>query len=248
MRSSFAICSDITCFCRIEASAAPPRTVKSSPPTTTGRPSMRPRPSTKFAGWNDSISPFAPYCARPASAPISWKLSGSSSAAIRSRTVSRPASCWRLTLSGPPIWRASASRRRNSSMSLSQPISRPALDPRRDYSIRDARRTRAGDMPEIKVPSELNAIVWKIEAAAGQTVSEGDTLIVLEAMKMEIPVAAPRAGTVKTVLVAEKQQVAEGQPLVHFTILTRPPELAGRPPGRATIGPEIRRFHSQRLP
>ena len=69
-------------------------------------------------------------------------------------------------------------------------------------------------MPDIKVPSELNAIVWKIEAAPGQAVSEGDTLIVLEAMKMEIPVMAPRAGTVKAVLVAEKQQVAEGQPLV----------------------------------
>ena len=69
-------------------------------------------------------------------------------------------------------------------------------------------------MAEITVRSELNAIVWKIEVAAGQPVGEGDTLIVLEAMKMEIPVAAPRAGTVKTMLVAEKQQVAEGQPLV----------------------------------
>ena len=69
-------------------------------------------------------------------------------------------------------------------------------------------------MGEIKVPSELNAVVWKIEAHPGQAVAEGDTLIVLEAMKMEIPVMAPRAGTVKTVLVAEKQQVAEGQPLV----------------------------------
>ena len=64
------------------------------------------------------------------------------------------------------------------------------------------------------MPSELNAIVWKIEAAPGSAVAEGDTLIILEAMKMEIPVAAPRAGTVKTVLVVEKQQVAEGQALV----------------------------------
>jgi len=69
-------------------------------------------------------------------------------------------------------------------------------------------------MSEVTVRSELNAIVWKIEVAAGATVSAGDTLIVLEAMKMEIPVAAPRAGTVKTVLVEEKQQVAEGQALV----------------------------------
>ena len=69
-------------------------------------------------------------------------------------------------------------------------------------------------MAEIKVPSELNAIVWRIEAAAGRAVAEGDTLLVLEAMKMEIPVMAPRAGTVARVLVEEKQQVAEGQPLV----------------------------------
>ncbi len=68
-------------------------------------------------------------------------------------------------------------------------------------------------MAEVTVRSELNAIVWKIEVAAGATVSAGDTLIVLEAMKMEIPVAAPRAGTVKSLLVEEKQQVAEGQPL-----------------------------------
>ena len=68
-------------------------------------------------------------------------------------------------------------------------------------------------MAEITVRSELNAIVWKIEVAGGATVNAGDTLIILEAMKMEIPVAAPRGGTVKTMLVEEKQQVAEGQAL-----------------------------------
>ena len=69
-------------------------------------------------------------------------------------------------------------------------------------------------MAEVTVRSELNAIVWKVDVTAGASVSAGDTLIILEAMKMEIPVAAPRGGTVKTVLVQEKQQVAEGQPLV----------------------------------
>jgi acetyl-CoA carboxylase biotin carboxyl carrier protein len=69
-------------------------------------------------------------------------------------------------------------------------------------------------MPDITVRSELNAIVWMIEVAAGAAVNEGDNLIILESMKMEIPVTAPRAATVKTILVAEKQQVAEGQPLV----------------------------------
>jgi acetyl-CoA carboxylase biotin carboxyl carrier protein len=68
-------------------------------------------------------------------------------------------------------------------------------------------------MAEITVRSDLNAVVWKIKAAPGQAVNAGDTLIVLEAMKMEIPVAAPRAGTVTAILVKEKDEVAEGQPL-----------------------------------
>lgn len=68
-------------------------------------------------------------------------------------------------------------------------------------------------MTQTKILSELNAIVWKIEVAAGQRVGAGDTLIVLEAMKMEIPVTAPRAGVVSSILVAEKQMVAEGEAL-----------------------------------
>jgi len=68
-------------------------------------------------------------------------------------------------------------------------------------------------MAQTKVLSELNAMVWKIEVAAGERVSAGDTLIVLEAMKMEIPVTAPRDATVTAILVAEKQMVAEGEAL-----------------------------------
>jgi acetyl-CoA carboxylase biotin carboxyl carrier protein len=73
-------------------------------------------------------------------------------------------------------------------------------------------------MAEVTVRSELNAIVWKIEVVAGTAVKADDNLIILESMKMEIPVAAPRAGTVKSVLVAEGNQVAEGQPLVVLQI------------------------------
>ena len=68
-------------------------------------------------------------------------------------------------------------------------------------------------MAQTKVFSDLNAMVWKIEVKAGQRVSAGDTLIVLEAMKMEIPVTAPRAGVVTAILVAEKQMVVEGEAL-----------------------------------
>src|SRR5437667_257558 len=61
----------------MEASLAPPRTVKSSPPTTTRRPSMRPVPITKLAGRMEaSVSPS--YFATPARAPVSWNESQSS--------------------------------------------------------------------------------------------------------------------------------------------------------------------------
>jgi acetyl-CoA carboxylase biotin carboxyl carrier protein len=69
-------------------------------------------------------------------------------------------------------------------------------------------------MAEMPVRSELNAVVLKIEVTPGDRVEEGDTLIVLESMKMEIPVSAPRAGTVAAILVEEKQTVEEGQKIV----------------------------------
>jgi biotin carboxyl carrier protein len=68
-------------------------------------------------------------------------------------------------------------------------------------------------MVHMPVLSELNAIVLKIEVVAGNRVQAGDTLMVLESMKLEIPVAAPRDGTVAAILVQEKQSVEEGQKL-----------------------------------
>jgi len=66
-------------------------------------------------------------------------------------------------------------------------------------------------MAELRVKSEIAGSVWKIEVAVGDTVSEEDTLIVLESMKMEIPLLAPRAGTVIEILVAEGEAIAEGE-------------------------------------
>jgi acetyl-CoA carboxylase biotin carboxyl carrier protein len=63
------------------------------------------------------------------------------------------------------------------------------------------------------VPSELNGTVWKIEVAVGDRVAEGDTLILLESMKMEIPVTAPCDGVVSSILVKEEQAVVEGETL-----------------------------------
>ena len=69
-------------------------------------------------------------------------------------------------------------------------------------------------MADIKVLSEIAGKVWLVETKAGAQVAEGDTLIVLESMKMEIPVTAPSAGIVKTILVTKDDAVKEGQALV----------------------------------
>jgi acetyl-CoA carboxylase biotin carboxyl carrier protein len=66
-------------------------------------------------------------------------------------------------------------------------------------------------MAETKVLAEIGASVWKISAPAGTAVGEDEPILILESMKMEIPVMAPHAGTVVEVLVSEGQQVEEGQ-------------------------------------
>ena len=66
-------------------------------------------------------------------------------------------------------------------------------------------------MAEIKVQSEITGKVWAIEASVGDSLEEEDTIIVLESMKMEIPVVAPREGSLKAILVAEGDPIAEGQ-------------------------------------
>jgi acetyl-CoA carboxylase biotin carboxyl carrier protein len=66
-------------------------------------------------------------------------------------------------------------------------------------------------MTEVK--AELVGNVWKVEAQEGDQVEEDDVLIVLESMKMEIPVTAPAAGTVREIRVREQDVVQEGQVL-----------------------------------
>jgi len=67
-----------------------------------------------------------------------------------------------------------------------------------------------------KVYAEVSGSVWKVEAVVGQTVSEGDTLVIVESMKMEIPVCAPAAGLVKAVLVAEGETVTDDQVIAEI--------------------------------
>jgi acetyl-CoA carboxylase biotin carboxyl carrier protein len=64
------------------------------------------------------------------------------------------------------------------------------------------------------VAAHITGTVWKIEVKVGQTVSSGDTLVILESMKMEMPVEAPEGGTVKEIRCKESQPVNEGDVLV----------------------------------
>ena len=64
-------------------------------------------------------------------------------------------------------------------------------------------------MPE-DVNAHITGVVFQITAKPGDAVAAGDAVIVLESMKMEIPVEAPRAGKVREIKVAEGQTVQEG--------------------------------------
>ncbi len=65
----------------------------------------------------------------------------------------------------------------------------------------------------LDVRAELTATVWKVVAKVGSVVSAGDELLILESMKMEIPVTAPEGGTLAEMNVAEGDAVAEGDVL-----------------------------------
>ena len=64
------------------------------------------------------------------------------------------------------------------------------------------------------VSAHITGTVWKIQVQVGDTVAEEQTLVILESMKMEMPVESPSAGKVKSIAVSEGQPVEEGDVLV----------------------------------
>jgi acetyl-CoA carboxylase biotin carboxyl carrier protein len=64
------------------------------------------------------------------------------------------------------------------------------------------------------VEAHITGTVWKIECEVGQRINEGDTVVILESMKMEMPVEAEDDGTVKEIACEEGQSVSEGDTLV----------------------------------
>jgi biotin carboxyl carrier protein len=66
------------------------------------------------------------------------------------------------------------------------------------------------------VRAEIPATVWQVKVQVGDAVADGDELMILESMKMEIPVVSPRAGTVASISVAPESRVQEGDALVEL--------------------------------
>ena len=64
------------------------------------------------------------------------------------------------------------------------------------------------------VEAHITGTVWKVEVAVGDDIDEGDTVVILESMKMEMPVEAEDAGKVKEIRCKEGESVSEGDTLV----------------------------------
>jgi acetyl-CoA carboxylase biotin carboxyl carrier protein len=73
-------------------------------------------------------------------------------------------------------------------------------------------RNERRSLPDVE--AHITGTVWKIECEVGQDVEEGDTLVIIESMKMEMPVEAEDDGKVKEISCQEGQSVSEGDTLV----------------------------------
>ncbi|OWT64000.1 acetyl-CoA carboxylase biotin carboxyl carrier protein subunit [Candidimonas nitroreducens] len=73
-------------------------------------------------------------------------------------------------------------------------------------------------MATISIPSDITGTVWKVLVKPGDAVEEDTELVILESMKMEIPVTATEAAVVEEVLVTEGQAISEGDAVVKLKI------------------------------
>lgn len=73
-------------------------------------------------------------------------------------------------------------------------------------------------MAIVEIKAEITGNVWKIVAAVGDKVDEDQEILILESMKMEIPVAASESGRVTEILVAEGQTITEGTVVARIEV------------------------------
>jgi acetyl-CoA carboxylase biotin carboxyl carrier protein len=73
-------------------------------------------------------------------------------------------------------------------------------------------------MPQENVLAHITGTVWKVECKIGDDVRAGDILVILESMKMELPIEEPRDGRIAEILVGEGQAVVEGAPVLVLDV------------------------------
>ena len=69
-------------------------------------------------------------------------------------------------------------------------------------------------MARIEIESDVTGTVWKIEVEEGSKVTEGQTLIILESMKMEIPIEAPFDSEIEEIFIKKDEVISQNQPLL----------------------------------
>lgn len=73
-------------------------------------------------------------------------------------------------------------------------------------------------MATIELKADITGSVWKVLKSPGDAVEEDEAVLIMESMKMEIPVASPEAGVVKEVLVKEGDTVGDGVVVVRVDV------------------------------
>ena len=135
----------------------------------------------------------ATHSAAPGNAP----RSAASVAAIRSASLRAATITARESVTAP----------------MAPPYSSAVLHPLNNEE-KEQRMHEVSSAPMADIEAHITGNVWKIEVAVGDEVSDGDTVVILESMKMEIPVEAEDDGVVKEILCEEGQSVSEGDVLV----------------------------------
>ena len=73
-------------------------------------------------------------------------------------------------------------------------------------------------MPTIELKTDITGSVWKVLKAPGDRVEEDEPVLIMESMKMEIPIAPPEPGVVKEILVKEGETVSDGTVVVRIEV------------------------------
>lgn len=73
-------------------------------------------------------------------------------------------------------------------------------------------------MASIEIKSDITGNVWKVLKSAGDSVEADEPIVIMESMKMEIPVTSPERGVIKEILVKEEQTIAEGAVIVRVEV------------------------------